>query len=97
MKPSAPLTHERLLELIKYDPATGLFTHKKDRWNHVHAGKSAGCEHAGAIYLTLEYRKYSAARVAWFYVYGVWPIGNVLRRNKNKADNRIENLYGAVK
>lgn len=33
-----------------------------------------------------------AHRLAWFYVHGVWPTNEIDHINRNKSDNRIENL-----
>ena len=35
---------------------------------------------------------YLAHRLAWLYVYGVWPVGQVDHINHNRADNMIKNI-----
>jgi hypothetical protein len=35
---------------------------------------------------------YQAHRLAWFYVYGVFPSGQIDHINRNKSDNRLVNL-----
>lgn len=40
--------------------------------------------------------QYLAHRLAWFYVYGVWPDPICDHRNQNRADNRLENLRQAT-
>jgi len=37
-------------------------------------------------------KRYYAHRLAWLYVYGVWPDGDTDHINRNKHDNRIANL-----
>jgi hypothetical protein len=40
--------------------------------------------------------KYSAHRLAWFYVHGKWPQSGIDHRNGDIGDNRIENLREAT-
>jgi len=37
-------------------------------------------------------RRYLAARLAWFYTHGVWPVGEMDHINRNRDDNRLCNL-----
>ncbi len=78
------LSHEQLLASVKYCPDTGVFTRK----NKV-LGTNNG---AGYSKFSVEGKLYFAHRLAWFYVYGEWPDGLIDHINRNKSDNRIENL-----
>jgi len=93
MRQKPHITHERLLELVEYDPATGLFTHRIARNNATKVGAVTGCEHRGAVYLKLDYRKYPAAKLAWFFMNKQWPTRNVLHRDKVRDNNAFTNLY----
>ena len=87
------LTMERLHELLKYDPATGVFTWRKFRSNHAKAGAVAGyTEEAEYCHIRIDGVLYKAHRLAWLYVYGAWPNFDIDHINQNKADNRIKNL-----
>jgi hypothetical protein len=87
------VTHRRLLELLTYDPLTGLF-----RWRIRPSGRIGAGEIAGNINpegyrsMSLDRRFYKAHRLAWFYVHGVWPPEQLDHINRQRDDNRIANL-----
>ena len=86
------LTAERLREVLHYNPVTGVFTWRVSRSN-VHAGDEAGSDDGnGYVQIRLFRATYRAHRLAWLYVYGTWPEGMVDHENRNKSDNRIDNL-----
>lgn len=88
------LTQERLKEILRYNPETGEFfwvsTNSKKRL----VGKPAGhlCKTWGYHVIGVDYRIYRAHRLAWLYVYGVWPDEEIDHINRDRSDNRIENL-----
>jgi len=72
------------------------------RWNTRYAGKVAGTRHSRGYWSicltdTSGKRPYLAHRLAWFYVYGVWPDAELDHINRDKLDNRIENLRAATR
>ncbi len=90
------LTAERLRELLHYDPGTGIFTWLVRR-GKAHVGSIAGTKHPhGYLALTADRHPYLLHRLAWFWVYGVWPI-EVDHRDRVKTNNRIENLRVATR
>jgi len=98
------LSHDRLVELLHYDPLTGVFHRLKHttegqggcRW-HSLLGRPCGWRQGhGYIGIRVEGRKYAAHRLAWFYVHGVWPEGEIDHRNGVPSDNRIANLRDAT-
>lgn len=90
------LTHERLKELLHYDPETGVFTHlTSGRGRGRKAGARAGC-FGGYTRVGVCGRVYRAHRLAWFYVYGVWPREQLDHINLDISDNRLANLREAT-
>jgi len=85
------ITHDRLLERIKYDPLTGAFTwltHQKS----TEIGKEAGCiDNCGYRKIAVDRHPYMGHRLAWFYVHKEWPevIDHI---NGVRNDNRLCNL-----
>lgn len=85
------LTQSRIKQLLDYNPCTGVFV-----WNLRRSGVKFGCE-AGTInkgyrLICIDRVDYMAHRLAWFYMTGRWPSGDVDHINHNTADNRFENL-----
>ena len=91
------LSHERLLELLTYDPMGGRFYRRKARPGRT-AGEVAGCLHQdGYIAVKVDGRSYMAHRLAWFYVTGKWPPVEIDHVNRDRSDNRWCNLREATR
>lgn len=92
------ITQERLKELLDYDPKTGVFVRKVDIRGGAKTGDRAGSlnKHLGYIQINVDGKKYFAHRLAWLYVYGCWPKDTIDHINRQRADNRIENLREAT-
>jgi HNH endonuclease/AP2 domain len=90
MKPR--LTQKRLKQLLIYAPETGLFYWRKQ--HGALAANSAAGNSRSTSYLRIKIDKhdYYAHRLAWLYVYGVHPKGQIHHCNGNPNDNRIVNL-----
>ena len=90
------LTQERLKELLDYDPETGVFVWKVNRGRTAKAGTPAGNKnHDGYNRIMVDGKHYMAHRLAWFYVYGVWPANELDHINRERGDNKISNLRKA--
>ena len=87
------LTVEYLRSILHYSPETGIFTRKVGTSNRVKVGDVAGCPRGdGYLQIKVQSRKYKAHRLAWLYVYGVWPEDQLDHVNRVRTDNRIANL-----
>ena len=90
----ADLTAQHLRELLHYDPDTGIFTRAvSQKGRNGRAGCVAGGKtESGYIRISIHNRLHMAHRLAWLYVFGVWPGCDVDHINGAKSDNRIANL-----
>ena len=92
----AKLTHERLLHLLSYDPETGLFVWKVQRSGKGKINAVAGCYGPGGYWqLRIDGVCYLGHRLAWFYVFGVWP-KRLDHRDGKRTNNQICNLREAT-
>jgi hypothetical protein len=97
------LTQEYLKTRLHYEPTTGVFTwlpcaERKKDWNTRHAGKAAGYTGTpGSNGYTktktnLDGKFYGLPRLAWLYMTGSWPVGEIDHLNHDPADNSWANL-----
>ena len=91
------ISHDELLRRLSFDPKTGVF-----RWL-IRPRQRVCSEEAGVInpegyrQIGLCQSVYKAHRLAWFYIHGVWPRGDIDHINGIRSDNRIENLREATR
>jgi hypothetical protein len=84
---------DKLKSLLHYDPLTGEFTRIARTSSRTKVGQRAGRPTSTGYWrISLDRVDYKAHRLAWFYVYGVWPSGHIDHINRDKRDNRISNL-----
>jgi hypothetical protein len=90
------LTQSRLHEVLSYDPENGSWVWKKlpNRLaTNIFVGKTAGCiSVSGYRVIVLDGGIYPAHRLAWLYVHGEFPDGDIDHKNRIRSDNRIQNL-----
>lgn len=86
------LTPQRAMELVSYDPETGIFRHIAPR-QRITVGAQAGSPNSnGYLCLMLDGVLYKAHRLAWLMTYGAWPRLHIDHINGHKTDNRLVNL-----
>lgn len=87
------LTYERLKEVLRYEPDTGLFYWKVSTAQRVKVGqKAGGMDKYGYIVIVIDKVPYKAHRLAWLYVYGKWPVGDIDHIHGVRYDNRISQI-----
>ena len=87
------ITHDRLREVLHYDPATGVFTWRVKTCRKVVPGAVAGAvQPDGRVVVGCGGIKYRASRLAWFYMTGVWPTDAVDHKDGDTQNNRFDNL-----
>lgn len=91
------ITVEYVRSILDYDRETGIFVWRaregEDLWNKQFAGKRAGTiNNRGYRRLKIKDKPITEHRLAWFYVYGIWPSDQIDHINREKSDNRIRNL-----
>lgn len=82
------LTPEMLRERLSYCPTTGVI-----RWKDgPNAGKPAGHEKSGYLRIAFGGVNVFAHRAAWAITHGKWPDDVIDHINRDRKDNRLENL-----
>jgi hypothetical protein len=90
------ITIERLRFLTNYDVTTGIFTWKISR-RGCKIGSQIGCvAKTGYRIIRLDNVLYLAHRLAWFYVYGIWPTDQIDHINGDRLSNCLVNLREAT-
>lgn len=85
------LTQQRLREVLSYDQESGAFVRIR-ALPGAQLGAAGGLDKRGYLAIRVDGQRYLAHRLAWLYVFGAWPEGDVDHANGDRADNRIENL-----
>lgn len=86
------LSHRLLLSMFLYDSNTGIFTRAVSQGKEL-IGSRAGTNNAGGYrQIAIDQKFYYEHRLAWFYVHGEWPNGEIDHINGVRDDNRLANL-----
>ena len=90
------LTADRLRDLLEYDPVTGVF-----KWRRSGTGRrrdlGAGSNRSdgGHSQIRIDGVSYYEHRLAFLYVHGMWPTGEIDHADGNPSNNAIANLREA--
>ena len=89
---------EHLRDMFYYDSDTGLFTRLKTTSSNAIAGMIAGgVRPDGYVYIQFAGRRYYAHRLAWLYVHGHFPVGEIDHVDGDPSNNRLNNLRDVSK
>lgn len=91
-KISDKLTHSELLNILTYNPETGDFIWKESRGPNKIGDLAGSLENTGYISIRINRVPYLAHRLAWFYCFEEWPEYNIDHIDRNKSNNRLDNL-----
>ncbi len=91
------MTQEQLKEILDYDPLTGVFIWKVPRKKGaIRSGTIAGClEGRGYVAIKIFRKQWKAHRLAWLYMTGEHPIGEIDHINGVRTNNAWSNLRQA--
>lgn len=90
------ITQDRLKEVLRYDPETGLFTWLVATGRRMRVGSVAGTKSSeGYIRIAVDGKIYRAHRLAFLYMTGEWPHDQVDHCDTDRTNNRWLNLRPA--
>jgi hypothetical protein len=91
-KPRNDLTAGRVWQLLHYEPETGVFVRLVSK-PKCPAGSIAGVLNDNGYWLiSVDGAKYRAHRLAWLWMTGEWPAGEIDHRDGVRHNNRWGNL-----
>lgn len=90
---NAPDLRKRLMERLAYDLAAGHFCWRIAPAKQFPAGTRAGSHNSkGYVVIRTLGGLHLAHRLAWLFVHGAWPAGQIDHINGRRDDNRLSNL-----
>lgn len=94
INPKRKPDYNRMVEMLDYNPDTGIFIWVKSPGRGHSVGVVAGCvsKSTGYRYICIDGVTYFAHRLAFYYIHQYWPENEIDHINRNRSDNRIVNL-----
>lgn len=87
------ITQADVKQMFDYDPETGDLVRRLDRGTTYKAGAVAGTiQGNGYRTVYIKGKIYGAHRIVWLWCHGEWPEHQIDHIDRNKLNNRIENL-----
>lgn len=89
------LNQEYVQELFRYDVATGELFWRESQ-GHTRSGMIAGTPNQGYLRVGIDRKIYFVHRIIFLYCHGYLPEHQIDHIDKNKSNNRIDNLREAT-
>lgn len=86
------IKQEFIFELLDYNPSSGIFHWKKKLSNRINRGDIAGCYTGRYGIISILNHRYPSHHIAWLYMYGEYPNGQIDHIDQNTMNNSICNL-----
>jgi hypothetical protein len=86
------ITKAKLQSLYNYSAETGEFVRLTSAGGYIKNTIAGSTDTYGYRQLSIDWKKVLAHRLAWLFVYGALPDGEIDHINGNRSDNRIINL-----
>lgn len=98
IKNDPSITQALVIQRFDYSPETGEFRYRDNFSAKARKGKIAGNRPGNGpyLYIGIGYKRYAAHRLAWLYMTGAWPVGEIDHINGDTGDNRFANLRDAT-
>lgn len=90
------LTLNRLHQALSYDLITGIFIRLERAGPQKPGDEAGGASSKGYHRICVYGKRYRTNRLAWFYVYGVWPKDQIDHVDGHRSNNAIANLRPAT-
>lgn len=91
IKNKSTLTQKRLKFVLRYYSQTGIFVWNVRLAQRIHVGDRVPVKRNQYTRIQIDGQRYYAHCLAWFYVYGVWPV-EIDHKDTVKHHNWINNL-----
>lgn len=91
------LTQRELIDIMRYDPNTGVFYWKQRGRGRRLNGIVGSVTTEGYLKTVIKGKFYQMHRLAWLYVTGEFPEYTIDHKNNDRSDNRFNNLRKATK
>ncbi|POR42529.1 HNH endonuclease [Methylobacterium sp. V23] len=91
------ITRDFVLQVLIYDPVTGIFTWRQSRGGKLLGTRAGGLDGDGYEVIRLNKRAFKSHRLAWLYVHSDLPDSDLDHRDLNRANNAINNLRPATR
>ena len=91
------MNQQQLKSILRYEPDSGLFYVVKSTAPRVKVGSVAGSKNASGYIVINRSRVYMAHRLAWLYMTGEFPVGQIDHIDCDRSNTKWDNLRLATR